>query len=450
MPVASVGPVKLPDVQMESWLIKFNKEGECTSPQTRQALVERLGQAGDTPVIFFSHGWNNDFDDATELYRQFLLRLQDHIVATNPAMERPMFVGVLWPSIWLSFDSGLAIGGGAEIGAQGDSPLTATEQKVAGELAANLLSAPERERFSALMAVQGLDAAEVSELSTLMQRSLKCSTLGPPAASEEGDPPSAADIESALNALPTRYSHASDDEGKLAPGGIIGSATAVRARPAGLLSYFDPRNALRVASVYQMKDRAGAVGSRGVAALLSDVLDSAPGRVHLVGHSYGCKVVLSALAAAASVRKVSSALLLQPAISHLAFAPWVPTTNGPGGYAGTVARIERSLLMTYSAKDIALHELFHLALRREGDVAEARIAAGGAGEPPSQYAALGGYGPRRAGQQLQDRLPEPGRPFDLLREPTPMAFDGSAGQINGHGDVATPYTAWLMYLQLRK
>lgn len=442
MPVATVGPVTLRDVQMESWLLKFDKEGQCTSALTREALVERLAQAGDTPVIVFSHGWNNDFDDATELYRNFLLRLQEHIVANNPGMVRPIFIGVLWPSIWLSFDPGLYIAGAA---AFSDS-----ERRVAAELATDLPEGPERQRFDALMSKPGLDAAGVADLSVLLQRALARSAPGVPALAEEGGAPSAHDIAAALRAQPEPSAYAQADEDDLAPGGTIGAVRGAQPRPAGLVDYLDPRKALRVASVYKMKDRAGVVGSRGVAELLSDILARAAGSVHLVGHSYGCKVVMSALAAASAPRKVTSALLLQPAISHLAFAAAVPATGAPGGYAASVAKIDKSLVITYSASDAALHDLFHLALRREADLGELRIAGAGAGEPPSPYAALGGYGPRLSGERLAGRLPEPGVPYDLPRTPVPLAFDGSAGQVRDHGDVTTPYTAWLLYLQLRR
>jgi len=200
-----------------------------------------------------------------------------------------------------------------------------------------------------------------------------------------------------------------------------------------------------------MKDRAGVVGKVGVSSLITDALDSINGELHLVGHSYGCKVVLSGLTHSTSrKKKVSSALLLQPAISHLCFASQLPKSGKPAGYAGILVRISHSLLMTYSAKDFPLHNTFHLALRRDGDLGEVGIAGDAAAPPvPSMYAALGGYGPRRSEQRLIGQLPEPRQPFDLPRGSAPVAFDGSDGQINGHSDVTSPYTTWLMYLQLK-
>jgi hypothetical protein len=99
-------------------------------------------------------------------------------------------------------------------------------------------------------------------------------------------------------------------------------------------------------------------------------------------------------------RRVHSALLLQPAVSHLCFADAVPGTNHAGGYRPALDRVERPIFSTFSDHDVPLTKVFHLALRRSEDLGEAQIAAGG--EPPSVYAALGGFGPRRAGEQLID------------------------------------------------
>jgi hypothetical protein len=67
--------------------------------------------------------------------------------------------------------------------------------------------------------------------------------------------------------------------------------------PAGFFDFLDPRPAIRLASLYLMKDRAGKVGSSGVAELLRGLLQRTTAPVHVVGHSFGCKVMLSAAAA---------------------------------------------------------------------------------------------------------------------------------------------------------
>ena len=91
---------------MESWLIRFDKDGACTSPKTRDALLNRIADK-EQPIIFFSHGWNNDFGDAVDLYRRFLSNFEQ-VAAAQPIDGGPaIFVGVTWPSIWLPSDSDL-------------------------------------------------------------------------------------------------------------------------------------------------------------------------------------------------------------------------------------------------------------------------------------------------------------------------------------------------------
>lgn len=177
--------------------------------------------------------------------------------------------------------------------------------------------------------------------------------------------------------------------------GTVGGTAGAGPGAAGILSYLDPRWAVRLASLYIMKDRAGTVGSNGVAALLRDIKQSTQGSLHMVGHSFGAKVMLAALAAQpAGGHPARSLLLLQPAVSHLSFAATVPGREGPGGYRGVLDRVVNPIVTTYSNHDIPLHKIYHLALLRREDLGELQIAAGetAAGNPPNAYAALGATG----------------------------------------------------------
>jgi len=231
------------------------------------------------------------------------------------------------------------------------------------------------------------------------------------------------------------------------------------AQAAGLFSALDPRNALRLFSVYQMKDRAGLVGIQGIAPLLRDLLAATAGPatpIHVLGHSYGCKVMLSAICEPTPLpRPVSSLLLLQPAVSHLCFADSVPGVDRPGGYVAALQaeRVKPPLFSTYSRRDFALHDTFHLALRRDGDLGEQDIGLAAAGEdtsagrPPSRFAALGGYGPRRAHQYLVDPMPRTGELYpDAPTGTAIVSLDGSApGLIEAHGDIRDPNCAWALH-----
>lgn len=432
------GPFPLAGVAMPTWMLRFDDDGTCTSPESRARLLSTLAATSPTDVLFMSHGWNNDFDAATTLYREFLVQLEAQVAAHPPGRPfRPVFVGIAWPSQWLTFDDGPAIAGA------GDTDLVATTR--ASLLArVRAVSPDDAERAAALLARPTLRADESAALAQLLLPAFADATDdelddGPRALTAD-DLRAAADAEAAALAPPP----------SLDEWGGTGSAGAAAGAPqaAGLLRALDPRTYLRLFSVYQMKDRAGRVGTRGIAPLLRDLLSHTDARVHAAGHSYGCRVVLSAVCAPAPMaRPLASVLLLQPALSHLAMAARVPGTSRAGGYRRALdpARVTPPILTTYSRKDLPLHKTFHLSLRRAADLGELQIAsaATAAGDPPSRYAAMGGYGPRGAGQRLQ-ALPHAGVPY-ALQATTIIGLDGSANLINDHGDVRTPHTAWAMY-----
>jgi pimeloyl-ACP methyl ester carboxylesterase len=206
---------------------------------------------------------------------------------------------------------------------------------------------------------------------------------------------------------------------------------------------FSPRDILRTLTVWQMKDRAGTVGAYGVAPLLVDLLANSSARLHLIGHSYGSKVVLSAICSPDKLpRNVRSILLLQPAVSHLCFAASIPGTHRPGGYRKALERVDNPIVATFSANDVPLTKTFHLFLRRQSDLGDPAIAAG---EPPSDYAALGGFGPRLSGEKLIDVR-------DVTDSYEPDFASGhrlygirATRTILGHGDISNESIWWALY-----
>jgi hypothetical protein len=81
-----------------------------------------------------------------------------------------------------------------------------------------------------------------------------------------------------------------------------------------------------------MKRRAGQVGERlgreRLAPMFGSLGDTAP-RLHLIGHSFGAKLVASAVLGGL---RPASLVLLQAAFSAFAFAEEVPSMKGPGFY----------------------------------------------------------------------------------------------------------------------
>jgi len=216
---------------------------------------------------------------------------------------------------------------------------------------------------------------------------------------------------------------------------------------AGLPSGLAPRNLFRGLTVWKMKDRAGLVGAVGVGPALGDMLEATTGkqtRFHLVGHSFGARVLLAATGRSSSgllPRQVDSLLLLQPAVNHLCFAERL--ANGrPGGFRGVLDAVKQPILSTFSRHDFPLTSTFHLALRRGKDLGEVQIAASA---PPSEYAALGGYGPGGLSDRGEVAIKEPLDMYDLTDSaPAIWAVDGSR-TISGHGDVVNESTAWALF-----
>jgi len=444
--MADAGNVHLEQVASKCWLLRFDKDGACVSPETRAALLASLGAQPPGRVVLISHGWNSDFGDAVDLYTRFMRHVET-LVAGDPD-GTIVVVGVLWPSSLAPADKGPVIAGTTVIPDNPSDPARMLVDAIADRAA--------RDAIETLLGKPVIDANEAEALARYVTAALRADGAGAPSEAVE-DNPDSIDVLAAMRALASAGEEEPDwDAWTTAP--AEGAATTPLAGGPAAASLFgiDPIMAVRVFTVYQMKDRAGRVGTQGVRALLDDLLAQTHHKIHCVGHSYGCKVLLSAVCRdAPPIRPVESMLLLEPAISHLCFAATVPGRAGPGGYRAVLseAYVVQPLYSTYSRWDMPLHTIFHLALRRAADLGELRTAAGegtSAGVPPSVYCALGGYGPRGAGEALIDPLPAAGTTYQLAPGHRMYAFDGSADKrIAGHGDVSTAATGWALVEQMR-
>ncbi len=134
---------------------------------------------------------------------------------------------------------------------------------------------------------------------------------------------------------------------------------------------------LRVASYFQMKARAGVVGERGLGPLLAGV----PARVHLLGHSFGARLVSFALRSVPA-GQVKSLFLLQGAFSHFAFASRLPfDRERQGELAGLDRNVDGPLLTTHSLHDMAVttaYPLASIAGRQDASMASDRLYRWGA------------------------------------------------------------------------
>jgi hypothetical protein len=417
-------------------VVPFDKHGACTGPRARDEVVADATEA--TEVFVFSHGWNNDWDTANDRYRRFVAeysRLREETWPEPDRDYRPLAVGVFWPSTALVAPWERAPDIAATAGARDDG--------IVEELLAlsDVLPPPDAERAYLLADREWLSPEEARELAELL-----VPVLDAPADELDLAGTSVDDLLAVWSAIPQEDSAQSSGD----VGGFVDDAGSGVAEPgaAGLLDRLDPRKIVRLTTALVMKDRAGRVGATGVADLLLRLNQAAPAaRIHLVGHSYGGKVVLSALCTPPDPGpRVESVLLLQPAMSCYCFATAVPGTGRPGGYVAALERSRQPIVTTFSKHDKPLTTFFHLAARRRKDLGEALIAGG----PPSRYAALGGFGPQ--GRDADTEVVQPSAP------PTRYRFDASGKRIvaiqadsviGGHGDVVSAATAWALLSQAR-
>lgn len=187
---------------------------------------------------------------------------------------------------------------------------------------------------------------------------------------------------------------------------------------------------LNLGTYHLMKDRAGIVGRTGIALALDQIQDDYPGtRIHLAGHSFGCRAITSATAA---IRKpVASMTLFQAAFSHNSFSP-------TGGFRSVVAdgKCEGPILITHSVKDEAVGVCYPIASRI------LRQSASSLGGPNDLYGGLGRNGARHTPEASDgDLLPEgahyafaPGRIYNLQADDI----------IQAHSDIVQPETAWAL------
>jgi len=412
------------------YIIPFDADGACVGPKTRDHLISAA--PAYTDIFVFSHGWNNDWAAATQRYEDFIngfSGLRTTLGLPVPADYRPLVAGIFWPSQaleWFDSETGPEIAAADPAAQDADATLmAATLQDIA-----QALPAGRRARFYELTQAVRLERDDAGELAGILAGLVRADDEGV----RDGSP-SADDLMAAAAAI-------DEPEPDFETVGTVGGRADGQLVAAGIGDAFralDPRNLIKPFTVWQMKDRAGVVGARGVAPLLTALLNGSSARIHLLGHSYGCKVVMTAACKPAALsRPVESVLLLQPAVSFYAFASTVPERGVPGGFANAFSRVKRPIMSTFSSQDWALGKLFPLAVRRHDDVGELQAAAG-----PSLYSALGGVGPRDSGETVV-AIQRPGDVYDLAGGARILGVNGT-GTITGHGEISNAATWWMAY-----
>lgn len=435
-----IGPVaQIPagdGTSLDLFLLRFGKDGKLESPETAKLAVEAARAATD--VFVFSHGWNNVYGDALRNYTRFaegFIAQRAKFKLKVPADYRPVLIGIVWPSTWFVLDSEK----GPVIAGSDDGGAGEIETMIA-EVTDGWDAETRAQLFELVDGVESLTEAQAREVAALIQEKWPADEDG------QSKQPDIANIIDAWKELDVGVEAAEgdDDDDEI---GVVGGGDDRDddVDAAGGFS-FNPRVILRMASVWKMKGRAGDVGKLGVGPLLTRI--AKPGlRVHLIGHSFGARVMLSAVAHSPVFddNPVQSLLLLQPAVNRWCFAKEVVKDGKAAGYATVPDRVVRPIMTTWSTFDKPLHDVFHHALRGD-NFAEINAAALG---NTDRYGALGGYPPHGIDFEKEDAK-APGTKYKLDTPKRVISVDGSKivdgkPAIDDHGDVNSPVTWWALH-----
>jgi hypothetical protein len=395
--------VKLPYAPVE-----FTTQGQPDQGQlTAAADVARA--AGATDVLLIAHGWNNDIPAAERLFERLTDNLADLLPSAPPPERRVVVAGVLWPSIrWADEDE--VAGGGASAGDPGRQLHDAIDEVVEDPIvAAELHAAADR-----LDSDPDGRAAFLAGLRRILPDPDPASEDPVPGPLADGDPDEVfAAAQEAIVGLDEdeEAEVVAPDEGP--PGSFPDLLDDDRVGGAGLLDFLRSpvetgRMLLNLTTYYTMKDRAGTVGTRGVTQLLERLRQQVPdARLHLVGHSFGARVVAAATAATAI--PVHSVSLLQGAFSHFGFAQNYARSGKDGQFrpAVTGQALRGPIIVTHTHKDTAVRGAYAVASRLAR-----QIGADLGGGPNDPYGGIGANGALQTAEaDNSTRLEDIGFPY---------------------------------------
>jgi len=432
--------------------LALDKDGRREGPDTP------LVPDGTTDLVVLSHGWKNGREEALQLYEGILAGAR---AASGGDFGGRRFaaVGVFWPAFRYREDLSLVpddLGGGGKGGGGKGGGAAAG----GAELPDEALEAASR----AFADATGADAADFARR----------------AAAAAGGGGAADDF---LKYLRSELSAAAADDraehrallrapgselvGRLSPGGVVetdppvvpdaearGSAAgigdAVAARGWRLLSGGKAAVAsiLNQATYYEMKGRAGTVGGALAAILEAHVPDGV--RVHLVGHSFGARLVTSACARLERVRP-RSLVLLQAAFSHNGLGTGIGPDAVEGGFRTVVAdgRVAGPIVVTHTRRDTAVGFFYALASSASGEIAKgAGLLRRLIGGPDDLHGGMGANGAQSmaAGEAVAHRAAPGTAPAFATGKVNNVLADAV---VSGHNDVANADVARLVWAAMR-
>ncbi|HLL70677.1 MAG TPA: hypothetical protein VK363_04540 [Pyrinomonadaceae bacterium] len=426
--------------------VQFTKDGAVhDEDEVRRVLdfVSGQPQGSVTDLIVISHGWNNDMGEARRTYGNLFALVRKQLDGNRPqGLEARNFavLGILWPSKKFA-DEELTASGAASFE-------TDTEQAEILQQLETLKGAfdnPDEdaiiERAKALVPLLDTDPNAATRFTDLI-RSLPYK--GEQHADDGTDKffkMPAGEIVDVLS-RPDVQAPPSGDEGGAANFDSLAD-TSDQGGAAGFGDIFGgvkaaARNVLNFTTYYQMKVRAGTVGRGGVYQVLRRIRGKSSGmKIHLIGHSFGGRLVTAAANGPDGEPPVKpdSMTLLQAAFSHYGFAENFDGQRD-GFFRKVIAekKVTGPIIVTHSIKDNAVGIAYPIASKLSGD------DAAGFGDQNSLYGGIG-----RNGAQIT-----PEADNSIVLSPPTFAYSFKPGRlynlkadnvILGHSDIVRPEVA---------
>jgi hypothetical protein len=196
-------------------------------------------------------------------------------------------------------------------------------------------------------------------------------------------------------------------------------------------------NLLNYTTYYQMKERAGTIGAGPINELLGQIRAKNPAlRIHLIGHSFGGRLVTAATAGPQRFAP-STMTLLQAAFSHNGFSADYDGNGSAGFFRKVVAegRVNGPILVTHSDKDTAVGIAYPLASRINGEQAAAL------GDANDKYGGIGRNGAVKTTEAVTGKLLNVGAAGYGFAKGKLHNLNADAC-IAGHSDICKPEVAY--------
>lgn len=383
--------------------IEFTKDGKVDDAAEVADLRDFLKKPNATDLLVISHGWNNDMNDSRKLYAKFLACVR-HVLeekAVSGLTDRSFAVlAVLWPSIKFA-DEDLIPSGAAGVGSV-VTPALVKKQLDRLESAVDTAGKSKIKRARALLPSLKNDPKAREKFADLIRSAL------PKRAAEVDDGSKAffdrkgGDLMDRLSKPVGVPSAPRPARGGAASIGRVtgGAAGGIGDAFSGVLS--GARNLLNYSTYYLMKGRAGTVGSGGLNSVLRDLKKARPDlRMHLVGHSFGGRLVTAAADGPAGKPSLSfdTMALLQAAFSHNGFAVKFDGSRN-GGFRTVVSahKVRGPIIITHSKNDKAVGVAYPLASRIAGQDASAL------GDAEDRFGGMGTNGAQHTPESVDGML----------------------------------------------